>query len=566
MADFNNELDKINKTELASPLNKLINNGYAHMYNQSMHISQNERDNWNKAADTTIYKAKIDSNGLLSKEDKIKLDSIADGANNYIHPKYTQAAPDTYLSIVSDDTGHVIYGSNPEFLDCTVENATKLKDTIFSEFVRTNNQAFGDNITINPDADVYDGTPVTFGNFNAYRLTNAIKKSFSISTDDDSAFAQDGSAKSIYINNGISIFKRNNSTIYGFQLINSDNTIRLDNNGKIPKEYIVDDGVPIGTMFYWLGSNIPDGYLPLNGMIIPKSMVPELIDYAQQVGLLEPWNNMMEDKLYISKFVIKDDNLIMPKFDDAIVASMNDDPSLSGNLIPWFRPHIQTKFQVNSGAIRWHPSENEYNSKQDTKEIHVTNSGSFLITDGTRDEGQTYLTLYDSGAVTRSGDQLTPDRITVNYIIKASSTGLKLTFSKQVNLENYNLDVRRNLRFSDILDYIKMNNCDNLLELRIVNESLAFSNSAEIDGVYNKLRYERLNPYRQLIIRGLGKSIYYPYSVDLNENNLITIAENKVPNSTFTIQVSKADQYDRMEKFDSLKTRLASYGVTLVKV
>ena len=566
MADFNNELDKINKTELASPLNKLINNGYTHMYNQSMHISPVERTVWNKAADTKLYKAEIDNNGLLSKEDKIKLDSIADGANNYIHPKYTQTAPDTYLSIVSDDTGHVIYGSNPKFLDCTVENATKLKDTIFSEFVRNNNQVFGDNITINPNADVYDGTPVTFGNFNTYRLTNTIKKSFSISTDDDSAFAQDGSSKSIYINNGVSIFKRNNSSIFGFQLINSDNTIRLDNNGKIPKEYIVDDGVPIGTMFYWLGSNIPDGYLPLNGMTIQKSMVPELIDYANQVGLLETWNNMMEDKLYISKFVIKGDDLIMPKFDDAIVASMNDDPSLSGNLIPWFRPQIQTKFQVNSGAIRWHPSENEYNSKQDTKEIHVANSGSFLVTDGTRDEGQTYLTLYDSGSVARTGEQLTPDRLCVNYIIKASSTGLKLVFSKQVNLENYNLDIGRNLRFSDILDYIKSNNCDNLLELRIVNESLAFSNSAEINGVYDKLRYERLNPYRQLIIRGLGKSIYYPYSVDLNENNLITIAENKVPSSTFTIQVSKADQYDRMEKFDSLKTRLASYGVTLVKV
>ena len=102
--------------------------------------------------------------------------------------------------------------------------------------------------------------------------------------------------------------------------------------------------------------------------------------------------------------------------------------------------------------------------------------------------------------------------------------------------------------------------------MTISNRGIAFSNSAEINGVYDKLRYERLNPYRQLIIRGLGKSIYYPYSIDLNENNLITIAENKVPNSTFTIQVSKADPYDRMEKFDCLKTRLASYGVTLVKV
>ena len=63
----------------------------------------------------------------------------------------------------------------------------------------------------------------------------------------------------------------------------------------------------------------------------------------------------------------------------------------------------------------------------------------------------------------------------------------------------------------------------------------------------------------------LEKVMYFVLKT-ANENNLITITENKVPNSTITIQVSKADPYDKMEKFDSLKTRLASYGVTLVKV
>ena len=174
--------------------------------------------------------------------------------------------------------------------------------------------------------------------------------------------------------------------------------------------------------------------------------------------------------------------------------------------------------------------------------------------------------MYDSGAVVSAGDDMAPAMMTVNYIIKASSTGLKLNYIKQLSYDYYNIDNGNQVRFSDVLDHIKCNNHRPIVDVTISNRGIAFSNSAEINGVYDKLRYERLNPYRQLIIRGLGKSIYYPYSIDLNENNLITIAENKVPNSTFTIQVSKADPYDRMEKFDSLKTRLASYGVTLVKV
>ena len=570
MGDFNNELDKINKTELASSLNKLINDGYAHMYDQNVHTSEKEREKWNKAAETVLYKANIDLNGLLSKEDKVKLDSIDYGANNYTHPKYIQSQAGTYISTVSDDSGHVIYGTNPKFLDCTVENATKLKDTIFGEFARISNQVFGDNVTINPSSDVYDGTPVTFKNFNGYRLIKAFNKSTAISIEDDSLFAQDGTSKSLHYgqNNDILLFKRTSSSLNMYSLVNSSKTIKLV-NGKIPSRYIQDDGVPIGTILFWLGSNIPDGYLPMNGMAVQKSLVPELIEYANTNGLLENWNNMIENKYYNAKFVIKDDKLYMPTFNRAITVSSNNNRTLSGNVSEWITKYIRGVFQVASGAVKWYPQPNEFNSKQDTGEIHVKNhdgNDKFLIPDPSSNYGETYLTMYDSGAVVAAGDDMAPAMMTVNYIIKASSTGLKLNYTKQLNYDYYNIDNGSQVRFSDVLDHIKCNNHRPIVDVTISNRGIAFSNSAEINGVYDKLHYERLNPYRQLIIRGLDKSIYYPYSIDLNENNLITIAENKVPNSTFTIQVSKADPYDKMEKFGSLKTRLASYGVTLVKV
>ena len=37
---FDNEIDKINKTELSDGLVKLIDNGYFHMSNQDIHVSQ----------------------------------------------------------------------------------------------------------------------------------------------------------------------------------------------------------------------------------------------------------------------------------------------------------------------------------------------------------------------------------------------------------------------------------------------------------------------------------------------------------------------------------------------
>lgn len=568
---FDNEIDKINKTELSNGLVKLIDDAYVHMANQAIHISQEERNSWNKASNTVIGKASILENGLMSKEDKLKLDSIESGANNYIHPKYTQVPSGTYLSVSTDNTGHVIYGDNPRFLDCTVDNAIKLKDTIYGEFARKVDQTFGDNITINPNKDTYDGTPVTFKNFNDYKVSKAVVKGNSISTDDDTKFAADGSVKSLYVDPSTKnayLYRRSESSLSMYQLVSAENVVRIDSRTrKIPKRYINDDGVPIGTMFYWLGSNIPDGYLPMNGMYVPKSSVPELIEYASNNGLLEVWNNMMEGKIYNSKFVLKDNNLIMPTFNRAIAVSSNNVPNNGGNVSEWITKSIFAVIQVGSG-LWYRPKPNEFNTKQDTNEIQAKDSDSYryVAATGSYEIGQTYLTMYDSGAAVATGDDMAPNMITVNYIIKASTSGLKIATAKQLNWDYYNIDNGSQVRFSDVLDHIKCNNHRPLVDVTISNQDLAFSTSAEIGGIYNKLRYERLNPYRQLIIRGLGKSIYYPYSVDLNENNLITIAENKVPNSTFTIQVSKADPYDRMEKFDSLKTRLASYGVTLVKV
>ena len=58
------------------------------------------------AQDTTYSVASSTANGLMSKEDKGKLDGIATNANNYTHPSYTAKSSGLY-KVTVDATGHV---------------------------------------------------------------------------------------------------------------------------------------------------------------------------------------------------------------------------------------------------------------------------------------------------------------------------------------------------------------------------------------------------------------------------------------------------------------------------
>lgn len=59
-----------------------------------------------KFTDTTYSEATTSANGLMSSEDKTKLNGIATGANNYAHPTYTAKTSGLY-KITVDGTGHV---------------------------------------------------------------------------------------------------------------------------------------------------------------------------------------------------------------------------------------------------------------------------------------------------------------------------------------------------------------------------------------------------------------------------------------------------------------------------
>ena len=61
---------------------------------------------WSLPTDTKYSLVTTTTNGLMSASDKTKLDGIATGANNYVHPSYTPKTNGLY-KITVDSTGHV---------------------------------------------------------------------------------------------------------------------------------------------------------------------------------------------------------------------------------------------------------------------------------------------------------------------------------------------------------------------------------------------------------------------------------------------------------------------------
>ena len=69
-----------------------------HSADSVKHITAEERNKWDAKADTTL--ASGSNNGLMSSADKTKLDGIAAGANNYVHPANHEA------TIITQDATH----------------------------------------------------------------------------------------------------------------------------------------------------------------------------------------------------------------------------------------------------------------------------------------------------------------------------------------------------------------------------------------------------------------------------------------------------------------------------
>lgn len=101
---------------------------------------------WQTPPNTTYGNATTSTDGLMSSEDKTKLDGIATGANKYTHPSYTNRASGLY-KITVDGQGHVsaavavtksdITALGIPAQDTTYTNATTSKDGLMSSEDKT---------------------------------------------------------------------------------------------------------------------------------------------------------------------------------------------------------------------------------------------------------------------------------------------------------------------------------------------------------------------------------------------------------------------------------------------
>ena len=86
-------------TALSARQGKVLNTTITtHTSDSVKHITSKERTRWDAKADNTL--ATTGANGLMSKEDKAKLDGVEAGANNYVHPANHAA------TMITEDTDH----------------------------------------------------------------------------------------------------------------------------------------------------------------------------------------------------------------------------------------------------------------------------------------------------------------------------------------------------------------------------------------------------------------------------------------------------------------------------
>ena len=139
---YNPELDKLTLHELALSLKQKINTAYNHVSDNVRHITEQERKNWNLILDYPVVTAA--KKGMMSSADKIKLDTIEEHANNYIHPTYNKLGENggNFLVVDVNKYGHVTAGYNPSHLDITVTNADKLGNVAAAEYALLTSPVF----------------------------------------------------------------------------------------------------------------------------------------------------------------------------------------------------------------------------------------------------------------------------------------------------------------------------------------------------------------------------------------------------------------------------------------
>ena len=177
--NFDKQLDKITDKELNPLLNEKIDFAYAHIQDDVKHITAEERNRWNTIL-SGIKPATEQVAGLMSVEDKFKLNKIENFANNYKHPTSGVAAG-TYTRLTVNEQGHVIYGENPSRLNINVENAEKLGGMVPAYYAKSDSPTFTGVVKV-PDVTIGGNanSPVTIKLLEDYVNKQILNKAYPV--------------------------------------------------------------------------------------------------------------------------------------------------------------------------------------------------------------------------------------------------------------------------------------------------------------------------------------------------------------------------------------------------
>lgn len=138
MRPFDEYKDLISLKEMNRQLAEELEKVIRHITDTAYHVTVEDRRRWDNKLDVISGgTATRETNGLMSAEDKLKLDGIEYSANFYEHPK-VGLEPGTYNSVTVDRYGHVVAADTVT----DVDNAHKLGGRPASEYALITSPVF----------------------------------------------------------------------------------------------------------------------------------------------------------------------------------------------------------------------------------------------------------------------------------------------------------------------------------------------------------------------------------------------------------------------------------------
>ena len=271
------QLEKVTEQELSISLRKEIDDSFEHIYDEEIHITQEERQRWNKM---NSLKAVQQQGLLFTAEEKKKLANIEAYANNYTHPKYnTLDTSKTYMAMTIDSNGHILYADNPSRVDVDANESLHLNGKETSFFMKSSDPVVNNAPTIITIEDFITADKNQAVNVKTMK-NYCIAKSYYVSdlldiVEDKIRFDSDGN-----------MFYYNKDR--GWVQLNKTSNIERDDNGKIKEKYFRSKMTP-----YPVGIILPQfslstysdaqlralGFLQLDGSLLKRADFPELWNY-----------------------------------------------------------------------------------------------------------------------------------------------------------------------------------------------------------------------------------------------------------------------------------------------